>query len=71
MVWCTYCCEKNILTMMVNNSTNINKTNIHLSPQLTEHKKGGDMTYDVGNPDPGFGQAQKYGRVKCICDKVA
>jgi hypothetical protein len=26
------------------------------------------MTYDVGNPDPGFGQAQKYGRVKCICD---
>ena len=56
---------------MVNDSTNINKTNIHLSPQLTEHKKGGDMTYDVGNPGPGFGQAQKYGRVKCICDKVA
>jgi len=24
---------------MVNNSTNINKTNNHLTPQLTEHKK--------------------------------
>ena len=34
-------------------------------------QKGGDITYDVGNPCPGFGQAQNYGRVKCICDKVA
>ena len=25
--------------MMFNNSTNINKTNNHISPQLTEHKK--------------------------------
>jgi hypothetical protein len=24
---------------MVNNSTNINKTNNHLSPQIIEHKK--------------------------------
>ena len=25
--------------------------------ELTEHKKA--MTYDVGNPNPGMGQAQK------------
>jgi hypothetical protein len=24
------------------------------------------MTYDVGNPDPGLGQAQKCGRVKPV-----
>jgi hypothetical protein len=24
------------------------------------------LTYDVGNPDPGFGQAQKYGSAKLI-----
>jgi len=30
---------------MVYNATNINKTNNHLSPALTEHKK--DTTYDV------------------------
>jgi hypothetical protein len=24
------------------------------------------MTYGIGNPDPGLGQAQKYGRVKVI-----
>jgi hypothetical protein len=33
---------------MVKNSTNINKTNKHLSPSLTEHKK--TSTYDVWNP---------------------
>jgi hypothetical protein len=31
--------EKKDLTVMVNNSTNINKTNNHLSHCLTEHKK--------------------------------
>jgi hypothetical protein len=36
----------------VNNSTNINKTNNHLSPQLTEHKK--TMTYGIGNLGPGL-----------------
>ena len=41
---------------MFNNSTNSNKTNNYLSPQLTEH-----MTYDVGNPRSGLVQAQfKY-----------
>ena len=37
--------------MIVNNSTNINKTKNNLSPQLTEHKI---MTYDIGNLDPGL-----------------
>jgi hypothetical protein len=50
--------------MMVNNSTNINKINNHLSSLLTEHKK--NMTYDVGNPDSGIGQAQKCGGVKPV-----
>jgi hypothetical protein len=31
---------------MVNNTTDINKTNIHLSPQTIECKK----TYGIGNP---------------------
>jgi hypothetical protein len=48
---------------MVKNSTNMNKTNNHLSSYLTEHKKK-TMTDDVGNPGPGLGQAQKCGRVK-------
>ena len=48
--------------MMVNNSTNINKTNNHLSPEHT--KKRGITTYDIGNPDPGLGHTQKCGGVK-------
>ena len=44
---------------MVNNSTNINKTNNNHSPQLTKHKKK-NTTYDVGNPGPGLGQAQTF-----------
>ena len=31
--------QKKVLTVMANNSTNINKTHNRLSPQLTEHKK--------------------------------
>ena len=41
---------------MVNNSTNINKTNNHSSFQLIEHIKD----HDVGNPYPGLGQTQKW-----------
>jgi len=41
---------------MVNNSTNINKTNNHLSPKHTEHRKHHN---DVGNAGPGLGYAQK------------
>ena len=34
-------CEKNVetCTMLVNNSTNINKPNNHLLPQFIEHRK--------------------------------
>jgi hypothetical protein len=32
--------------------------NNHLLAKLTEHTKKTDI-YDVGNPGPGFGQAQK------------
>jgi hypothetical protein len=40
--------------VVVNNFTNINKTNNHLSPQIIEYEK----EY-VGNPGPSLGKAQK------------
>ena len=43
------------------NSTNINKTNNHLS-QITKKT----TTCEVGNPGPGLGQAQKSGMVKLV-----
>jgi len=45
---------------MVNNSTNINKTNYHLSPQFNSLNSKKTTTYDVGDPVPGLGQEQKY-----------
>ena len=47
---------------MIINSTNINKTNTHLSHEL----KLLNMTYDFRNLDPGMKRAQKCGRVKQI-----
>jgi len=44
---------------MINNSTIINKTNNHLSLQLTEHKK--NTEYDVENSGPSMGQTGKCG----------
>jgi hypothetical protein len=41
---------------MVNNSTNINQTNDHLSPQLIEHKKA--TAYNIGNLGNDMEQAQ-------------
>ena len=41
--------EKKVYTVMVNNATNINKTNNHLSPQNIEHKKRPQYIYDAGN----------------------
>jgi len=38
---------------MLNNSTNINKRNNHLSPKTTEHTKR-TMTYFIGYPSPGI-----------------
>jgi len=54
--------------MMVNNSTNINKSNNHCSPSIIEHKKA--ATYYVENPSPGWGQAQKSGRVKPVLEML-
>jgi hypothetical protein len=39
-----------MLTVIVNNSTNINQTNNPLSPQTTGEKK---RTYGIRNPTPG------------------
>ena len=47
--------------MMVINSTNMNKTNNKLSSLLNTKK-----TYDVGNPGPGWAQAQKCNGVKSV-----
>jgi len=51
---------------MVNNSTNINKTNSHLSPQITEPKKKRPQQMALEIKVLGFGQAQKCGMVKPI-----
>jgi len=49
---------------MINNSTNVNKTNNCLLPQNIKHMHTHThtqkpMTYGIGNPCPGLGQAQK------------
>jgi len=56
---------------MVINSTNnyINKVNDHLSPFLRKSlnkKKKKNMTYNVGNPGPGLGQAPTRGGIKPV-----
>ena len=53
------------LTIMINNSTNINKINNHLSPQLIKHKKK-PTTYDVENPGHHLGRAQRGSDVKSV-----
>jgi hypothetical protein len=47
---------------MVNNSTNFNKANNHISLQLIEHRK----FHNAGNPGPDLRQAQKCGGVKTV-----
>jgi hypothetical protein len=49
---------------MVTNSTNICKTNSHLSPKLIEDNKKKTTTYDVGNPGSGLWHAQQWGGIK-------
>ena len=39
--------------------TNINKMNNHLSSELNSLNTTNTTTYDVGDPGPGLGQAQK------------
>jgi hypothetical protein len=52
---------------MVNNSTNINKMNNHLSSQLNSlNSKKRTTTYGIGNPAPGLRQAHKCGGVKPV-----
>jgi hypothetical protein len=53
---------KRMLIAKINKSTNINKTNNHLSPQHTECKKDNDMTMEIQV----LGQAQKYGGVNVV-----
>ena len=47
-----------------NNSTNINKTNIRLSPQTIEHKK--NTTHNIRNQGPVWGQVHERDRVKAV-----
>ena len=49
---------------MDNKSTNINKANAYLSPQIIEHKR--DHTYYVGNPGPESLQIQQIGGIKPV-----
>jgi hypothetical protein len=54
-------CKK---TVMVNNYTNINKMNYHLSSQTIVYTNS--VTYGVDIPGPGLGQAYNMGRVKLV-----
>ena len=47
---------------MVNNSTNINKTNKHISSQIIKHKKNHDIWHWKSRSY--LEQAQKCGRIK-------
>jgi hypothetical protein len=49
--------------VIVNNFTNINKTNNNLSPEIIEHKKN---TLGIRNAGPGWGLAQKYSEGKPV-----
>jgi hypothetical protein len=51
---------------MINRSTNINKTNHHLSSELTEHEKV--TTYHIWNPGLYLGRVQKWFGIKPIND---
>jgi hypothetical protein len=49
---------------MVNNSTNVSKTNNHHSPKkITTHAT---TTHGIWNPDPGFGYTQTCGGIKLV-----
>ena len=41
-------------------------SNLLSAPIIEQTKKKETTTYDVGNPVPGFGQAQKCDRVKLV-----
>jgi hypothetical protein len=53
---------------MINNSTNIIKTNNHLSPSLTEHEEK-TITHDIGNPGPNIfciGPSKEHPSQECF-----
>ena len=58
----TWCHRKKVLTVMVNNYTNINKANNHLSAEAMEHKK--ITTYGLGNPSSDLYKAHICGMAK-------
>ena len=51
---------------MLNNSTNINNTNTHLSLSLIEHNKEHDIVYHVKHPNPVLGQAHNCDRIQPV-----
>lgn len=52
--------------VVVNNFTNVNKKNNHLSPQINEHKKTMTKTSGIGIRSPEFGRAYRCGGVKSV-----
>jgi len=56
--------EKKELTVIANNSTDINKANNYLSPHITEYKK--TTIYNVGNPGSVWGETFTHGGVSII-----
>ena len=50
---------------MINNSTNFNKTNYHLSLKSIDHNKKTTM-YNIGNSGSDVGRAQKCGGFKPV-----
>jgi hypothetical protein len=62
VTWSTFSFNYEKKTVMVNNSTHINKTIHNL---ITSTEKDHDI-WRIGNPGPGLGQVQKCGGVKSI-----
>ena len=56
--------NKNVCSLIVNNSTIINKTDNRLSPATIEHSKA--MIFDVDNPGSGWGWTQNVAELKRI-----
>ena len=56
---------------MDNNSTSPISTNLQSPLTFTHWTQNKETTtYNVGNPSPGFGQAQKYGGIKLVNETV-
>jgi hypothetical protein len=63
----TWLWKKKVSTIIVNNLTNINKTNNHLSSQIIECKEDrGTQMQSYANPGHGLGQVHKCVGVKLV-----